>query len=259
MSAKKTKQIEVKKNKAKVAAKKLISKAAAPKVVKKTTLTSAPSSTTTTAAANTMSRKIELKKLDSKKLVKALIFLLILALAYLIKDEVIVASVNGKPITRIALIRNLEKQNAASTLENMTLQMLVEQQLKKEGVKVSDEEMEAELKKIEEQLAAQGQNLDDLLKAQGLTRSAVKEQLALSKGMEILLADKVAVSAEEVTAYFEENKELLGKDLKFEDIKADIENQLKQQKLATEQQKWFAELKKNAKINYFKFAPSANL
>jgi parvulin-like peptidyl-prolyl isomerase len=55
------------------------------------------------------------------------------------------------------------------------------------------------------------------------------------------------------------NKELLGKDVKFEDIKADIENQLKQQKLATEQQKWFAELKKNAKINYFKFAPSVNL
>jgi FKBP-type peptidyl-prolyl cis-trans isomerase (trigger factor) len=37
----------------------------------------------------------------------------------------------------------------------MTLQMLVEQQLKKEGIKVSDEEMDAELKKIEEQLAAQ--------------------------------------------------------------------------------------------------------
>lgn len=259
MSAKKTKQIEVKKSKAKVEVKKPVLKASAAKAIKKTTLTSTPPSTTTKAATNTMSRKIELKKIDSKKLVKALIFLLILALAYLIKDEVIVASVNGKPITRIALIRNLEKQNAASTLENMTLQMLVEQQLKKEGVKVSDEEMEAELKKIEEQLTAQGQNLDDLLKAQGLTRAAVKEQLALSKGMEILLADKVAVSAEEVTAYFEENKELLGKDLKFEDIKADIENQLKQQKLATEQQKWFAELKKNAKINYFKFAPSANL
>jgi foldase protein PrsA len=203
--------------------------------------------------------KFDLKKIDAKKLIKPLIFLLILAAVYLIKDEVIVASVNGKPVTRWALIRNLEKQSGSAVLENMTLQMLVEQQLQKEGIKVSDEEMEAELAKIEEQLAAQGQNLDDLLKAQGLTRAAVKEQLSLSKGMEMLLSDKVAVTDEEVTAYFEENKELIGKDTKFEDVKTDIENQLKQQKLSTEQQKWFAEIKKAAKINYFKFAPSVNL
>ncbi len=263
MPVKKTQKTNAKKASQKVSVKKPLSpktvpaKVAAAKVsAAKTTPVKASSKP---AVASVSNHKIELKKIDSKTLVKALIFLLILALVYLVKDEVIVASVNGKPITRIALIRNLEKQAASSTLENMTLQMLVEQQLKKEGIKVSDEEMDAELKKIEEQLAAQGQNLDDLLKAQSLTRAAVKEQLALSKGMEMLLSDKITVTAEEVTAYFEENKELLGKDVKFEDIKADIENQLKQQKLATEQQKWFAELKKNAKINYFKFAPSVNL
>ncbi len=203
--------------------------------------------------------KLDMKKLDPKKLIKPLIFLLILAVVYLVKDEVIVASVNGKPITRWALVRNLEKQSASVVLENMTLQILVEQKLKEAGVKVSDEDMNAELAKIEEQLAAQGQNLDDLLKAQGLTRATVKEQLALSKGMEILLADKVVVTEEEIAAYFEENKEMMGADVKFEDIKTDIESQLKQQKLATEQQKWFAEIKKAAKINYFKFAPSINL
>lgn len=203
--------------------------------------------------------KLDVKKLEPKKLIKPLIFLLILAVVYLVKDEVIVASVNGKPVTRWALVRNLEKQSASAVLENMTLQMLVEQKLKEEGVKVSDEDMNAELAKIEEQLAAQGQDLDNLLKAQGLTRATVKEQLALSKGMEILLADKTAVTEEEIVAYFEENKTMIGKDVKFEDIKADIESQLKQQKLSTEQQKWFAEIKKAAKINYFKFAPSINL
>jgi len=198
-------------------------------------------------------------KLEPKKLIKPLIFLLILAVIYLVKDEIIVASVNGKPITRWALIRNLEKQSASAVLENMTLQMLVEQKLKEEGIKVSDEDMEAEINKIEEQLAAQGQDLDSLLKAQGLTRATVKEQLALSKGMEMLLSDKIVITEDEVTAYFEENKAMIGKDVKFEDIKTDIENQLKQQKLSTEQQKWFSEIKKAAKINYFKFAPSINL
>lgn len=209
--------------------------------------------------ATVVSPKQAMLKLDSKKLFKPLVFLLLLALVYLLKDEVIVASVNGRPVTRFALIRNLEQQSASTVLENMTLKLLVEQELKKAGVVVSDEEMDAEIAKIEEQLAAQGQNLDDLLEAQGLKRSEVKEQLALSKGLEKLLADKVTVSDEEIQAYFDENKEMMGDDVVFEDIKEDIRTQLQQEKLVAEQQKWFAEIKESAKINYYKFTPSSNL
>lgn len=199
------------------------------------------------------------KKIEPKNLIKPLIFLLILALVYLLKDEVIVASVNGRPVTRYALIRNLEQQSASTALENMTLKMLVEQELKKANVVVTAEEMDAELSKIEEQLAAQGQNLDDLLEAQGLTRAQVKEQLSLSKGLEKLLADKITVSDDEVKTYFEANKDAMGTNVKLEEVSENIKSQLKQQKLTSEQQKWFAEIKKTAKINYFKFAPSTNL
>jgi foldase protein PrsA len=200
-----------------------------------------------------------IKKIEPKKLIKPLIFLLILALVYLFKDEVIVASVNGRPVTRWALIQNLEKQGGSTALENMTLKMLVEQELKKAGVVVSKEEMDAEITKIEEQLTAQGQNLDDLLKAQGLTRNEVRDQLSLSKGLEKLLADKITVSDDEVKAYFEANKVSIGADSKLEDVSESIKAQLKQQKLVSEQQKWFAEIKKTAKVNYFKFAPSTQL
>lgn len=204
-----------------------------------------------------MSMSASLSKLDSKKLFKPLLVLLLLGLVYLIKDEVIVASVNGKPITRLALIRNLEQQSASAVLENLTLKMLVEQELKKAGVEVTDEEMEAEITKIEDQLSSQGQNLDDLLRAQGLDRAEVKEQLALSKGLEKLLADKVSVTEDEVVAYFEENKEFMGV-MTLDEVRADIETQLKQEKLQAEQQKWFAEIKNSANIKYYKFSPSAN-
>lgn len=247
--------MSVKKTSKKAVAKKVMSKPAV-KAVKKTVV--APK----VMPPKMVMPKVQtmpIKKLDSKKLIKPLIFLLILAAVYLLKDEVIVASVNGKPVTRWALTRNLEKQSASTVLENMTLQMLVEQELKKAGIEVTDEEMDAEISKIEEQLAAQGQNLDDLLAAQNLTRTTVREQLALSKGMEKLLAGNIIVTDEEITAYFEQNKEMMGADVALEDIKADIEAQLRQEKLATEQQKWFAEIKKNAKINYFKFAPSTSL
>lgn len=211
------------------------------------------------AVVKVTSNQTTVKKLEPKKLVKPLIFLLILAAIYLIKDEVIVASVNGKPVTRWSLVSNLEKQYAPTILESMTLQMLVEQELQKAKIEISDEEMDAEITKIEEQLAAQGQNLDDLLEAQGLNRKEVKEQLALSKGLEKLLADKIVVSDDEVQAYFDQNKEAMGADVKLEDVSADIKTQLRQQKLGTEQQKWFAEIKKTAKVNYYKFTPSTNL
>lgn len=235
----------------KVAAK-VVKTAPAAKTVKKSVLVK----TSPVVASTSVVLK---KKIEPKKLIKPLIFLLILALVYLLKDEVIVASVNGRPVTRFALIRNLEQQSASTALENMTLKMLVEQELKKANVVVTAEEMDAELSKIEEQLAAQGQNLDDLLEAQGLTRAQVKEQLSLSKGLEKLLADKITVSDDEVKTYFEANKDAMGTDAKLEEVSENIKSQLKQQKLTSEQQKWFAEIKKTAKINYFKFAPSTNL
>jgi foldase protein PrsA len=199
------------------------------------------------------------KKIAPKKLIKPLVILLILALLYLLKDEVIVASVNGRPITRWALVRNLEKQGAATTLENMTTQLLIEQELQKAGIVVTDEELDADINTLAEQLSAQGQNLDDLLKAQGYTRNEIKQQLSLSKGMEKLLADKITVSDDEIKAYFENNKEAIGTDVKLEDVSENIKNQLKQEKLNTEEQKWFSEIQKASKINYYKFAPSNNL
>lgn len=256
MPVKKTSKKIIKKEVAKKSAIKPVAKPSVKPVVKKTAVVAKAKMP---SLSSSMLSKFDAKKVEPKKLIKPLIFLLILAFVYLIKDEVIVASVNGMPVTRWSLVRNLEKQSASTVLENMTLQMLVEQELKKADIKVTDEELDAEIVKIEEQLAAQGQNLDDLLQAQGLTRASVKEQLALSKGMEMLLADKLNVTDEEAAAYFEENKEMIGADVKYEDIKSDVVAQLRQQKLATEQQKWFAEIKKTAKINYFKFAPSINL
>lgn len=261
MPAKKPEKKVVKKVTAKHTAKKTVAKPAVKvaskpmvkPVVSKTSKKESKKEIVTKTASVMAMPKI---KIEPKKLIKPLIFLLILALVYLLKDEIIVASVNGRPVTRWSLTKTMEKQYASNVLQNITLEMLVEQELKKAGVVVTDEEMEAEISKIEEQLSAQGQNLDDLLAAQGLTRAEVKKQLTISKGLEKLLADKVSVSDEEIKAYFEENKDAIGADTKLEDVSASIKTQLSQQKLVAEQQKWLAEVKKNAKINYFKFAPS---
>ena len=199
-----------------------------------------------------------ISKIEAKKLVWPLIALLVIAFAYMIKDEVIVARVNGKAVSRVALIKNLENQGASQVLEDMVLKILIEQKIKEAGVEVDQAEIDAEIQEVADMLEAQGQSLDDLLEAQNLTLKEVEDQLRLTKGMEAVLSDRVEVTDEEVATYFEDNQDLLeGAD--FEGMKDQIREQLRQSKLANEQQIWLEEIRSESNIKYFKFAPQTEL
>lgn len=200
-----------------------------------------------------------ISKIETKKLVWPLVALLVIAFAYMIKDEVIVARVNGKAVSRVALIKNLEKQGASQVLEDMVLKILIEQKIKEAGVEVDQAEIDAEIQEVADMLEAQGQSLDDLLEAQNLTLKEVEDQLRLSKGMESVLANRIEVTDEEVAAYFEDNQDLLGEGADFEGMKDQIREQIRQSKLANEQQIWLEEIKSESNIKYFKFAPQTEL
>ena len=103
----------------------------------------------------------------------------------------------------------------------------------------------------EDSLKAQGQNLNVALQAQGMTMGDLRTQLKLRNLVEKLLADKIRVSDKEVADYIAKNKDSLPQDKSESEIKKNVEEQLKQQKLATASQSWLQELNKNAKINYF--------
>ena len=200
-----------------------------------------------------------ISKIEAKKLVWPLIALLVIAFAYMIKDEVIVARVNGKAVSRVALIKNLENQGASQVLEDMVLKILIEQKIKEAGVEVDQAEIDAEIQEVADMLEAQGQSLDDLLEAQNLTLKEVEDQLRLTKGMEAVLSDRVEVTDEEVATYFEDNQDLLGEGADFEGMKDQIREQLRQSKLANEQQIWLEEIRSESNIKYFKFAPQTEL
>ena len=200
-----------------------------------------------------------ISKIETKKLILPLVLLVVIAFAYMIKDEIIVARVNGKAVTRSALIKNLEKQGASQVLEDMVLKILIEQKIKEAGIEVEQSEIDAEIQEVSDMLEAQGQSLEDLLAAQNLTLEEVEDQLRLTKGMEAVLSDRVEVTDEEVAAYFEDNKDLLGEAADFETMKDQIREQLLQSKLASEQQVWLEEIKSESNIKYFKFAPQNEL
>lgn len=196
---------------------------------------------------------VSLKFKKPKPLVIAVgvaVVLIIIAL-FFAKGIFVAATVNGSPISRLSVIQELEKQGGKQALESLIDKKLIETELKKQNITVTKEEVDEEIKKIEEQVASQGGTLDQALALQGMTREKLIEQITIQKKLEKLLADKVAVTDAEVDTYLKDSKATPPKDVKMEDFRKQISGQLKQQKFQQEAQKWVSDLTASAKIKYY--------
>jgi hypothetical protein len=191
-----------------------------------------------------------LKKLDTKKALCIVLVLLLVTLAYYFKSAFVVASVNGSFISKASLVKELEKQDGKKVLENIVMEKLVKDELTKNKITVSVEEVESEIKKIEEQVKSQGATLEQALAQQDLTREKLVEQITKQKKIEKLLMDKISVTDEEVQTVIKDNKIEIPKGKETETLEK-IKEQIKGQKLQEEAQKWIADLQASAKIKYF--------
>lgn len=200
--------------------------------------------------------KVEYSKLLKKSPLKKYLLIgipsvLLLVILYLGRSLFVAAIVNGKIITRLAVVSELEKQGGTQTLDNLIVKALIFQEGNKKGITISQEEIDAELKRIEELVSQQGMTLDQALSLQNQSRNDLIDQIKIQKTVELILADKLAVSDQEVEEYFNNNKDIYEAGVKLEDKQAEIKSQLAQSKLSQEYQTWITDLKKNASINYF--------
>ncbi len=170
---------------------------------------------------------------------------------YLSRGLILAATVNGELVYRPTIISELEKRFGQQQLDATVTDMLINQEAKKKGISISDEELNSEVSKIEESVKAQGQDLNTLLTMQGMSRDELNKQIRTQKIVEKILADKINPTDQEVKEYMDKNKDILPKDKKTEEIQAEVKTQLQQQKLSTEFQTWLTEVKKNASIKYF--------
>jgi len=189
--------------------------------------------------------------LRKPKIFVPLILIILGVAAFYAKGLFIAAIVNGQPITRLALVKELEKRNGEQILSSIITETLILQEAEKRGVSVTQEELNDSVKKIEDQLKKQGQNLDQGLVFQGMTRKDFENQLRLKILVEKMLADEIEPKEEEVKDYIEKNKDTLPKDLTDEEEEQTVIERLRQQNLSNKVQKWLADLQKNATINYF--------
>lgn len=167
---------------------------------------------------------------------------------YFIKNSLIAATVNGKTIWRYTLVKQLEKYYGENILNTTIEQELIKDEAKNKKVEVTQEELGAKIKEIEDSMAGSGQTLDEALKESGMTRKDLEENYELNLLIEKMLSERIQVTDEEVEKYIEDNSESFPEGTDMESIKTIIVEQLKQQKMSTEYQSFITEIKEKADI-----------
>lgn len=195
--------------------------------------------------------RLEFKKKHLLALSFGIAIALILAALFYSKGIFVAATVNGSPISRLSVIAELEKQGGKQALESIITERLIEAELQKNNIVVSDADIDAEIKKIEEQVASQGGTLEGALATQGMSMDILRTQIRTQKGLETLLADKVTLTDEELQSALKSAEGSAPEGMTSDELKTAITEQLKQQKFQGEAQKWIADITANADIKYF--------
>lgn len=170
---------------------------------------------------------------------------------YYLKNLFIVATVNGSPISRLSVIKELEKRGGSSILDTMISEKLIRQEAAKKHISVSTAEVDLAIAGIETNLKSQSTDLKSALAAQKMTLDDLKNQITLQKLVEKLFVDKITVTDEEITKYMADNTITIPEGTDPTNAKSVIKQQIVQEKLGQEIQPLLDALKKAAKINYF--------
>lgn len=189
---------------------------------------------------------------DNWKILLPLALVAIVALgAWWGRSLFVAAVVDGEPISRLAVIRELEKRSGGQALDTMVIKKIILKRALERGVSISSEDVAKEITTLEGRMAEQGTTLDAALAEQGMTLDQFKEQIILQKALEKILEDKVAVSDEEVAKYLSETKAVKPAAMTEEEFDSKVREQIKGQKFGTEVETWLTEQKQKANIQYF--------
>lgn len=229
-----------------MATRKTTKKIAPKKTVSAKTTSSTPAVKTSSNSDTNPKSRIKLKNL----IIPAIIIVVIIFLG-VFKNQFIVATVNGQPITRIQLINQLEKKDGKTILQSLITEQLILQEAKKQNVSVSDADVKAEIATIEKTISAQGQNIDTLLAQQGMSRADLNDQVKIQLLLKKMVGSDIKVTDKDVDDYVEQNKEAMPAEI-TPAIRDQVKQQLEQQKLNEKIQAFVANLQSKAKIDYLR-------
>ncbi len=189
-------------------------------------------------------------RLKKSYAVLIVVILLLGAAIYYFRGLFVAAVVNGQPISRLEVVQQAEKQSGKQTLDTLVRDALIEQEAKKENITVSDQEVNAEITKLQGNLKKQGQTLDQVLSTQGMSQVDLRRLIRLDKLVQKMVGRKIAISDKEVSDYIDKNKDSLP-NADEATLKKQVKAQLTQQKTNEAVQTWLANIQQKANIVYF--------
>lgn len=199
----------------------------------------------------------EVKRSNNGFIIKLLAVVIIGTGAFLLAQKYrslfVAGMVNTRPITKWELSKRLEERYGKVAFDEIVTEVLIQDAAKKNGITVSTKEIADEMAENEKTYGGKDA-LREMAKTAGITTDKQLNDFFELKLTVKKLQDKLfqeTASDEEIKKYFDENKDLVYKDKKFDEVKEEIKNQLIQQKVSQKFSEWFGKLRQDAKINSF--------
>lgn len=150
--------------------------------------------------------------IETKKLlwIGGIVIAVILAIGLMVfMEKEYVASIDGEKISMDELNELLVSQYGAEVLDTLIIQKVIEMEMDKQNIEVTEEEIDAQLAKYEEYYGGK-EAFETILNSSGIDLSLIKKDIKLHLGSNKLMEDEIEVTEEEIQSYFDENKETFG-------------------------------------------------
>jgi foldase protein PrsA len=150
-----------------------------------------------------------LNYLNKNKMITAAVVVLLgltlfLTMAFSKKDTA--ASINGEEISSEELYSKLTDLYGKDTLDSLVTNKMIEMEAKKEKVKVTGNEIDEELTKLQESYGGE-EAFTSALEQNNVSMDKIREDIEFYLLAEKLIEPDISITDEEMKTYFEENKD----------------------------------------------------
>jgi foldase protein PrsA len=183
------------------------------------------------------------KSFFTKKVTLSLVLVLgVVALLFAAGKYMVVAWVDNKPISKLELYGELDKRYGEDLRQELIVEKLIVSEASRNRINVSNDEINSEISKIETQQGG-ADKLNQILEIQKISRDDFLKLVKLQLLKQKLFGKDINITDEEVNSYLETNKDALaaGNQTVDDKFKEGVKEQLKQQKVNENFNKWLTE------------------
>ncbi len=184
-----------------------------------------------------------------KQIVLLFVLLGLAGLLYLFSKWFIVALVDKVPVTRAQFYQELDKRYGKQIKEQLVVQQLVLNEAKKRGVTISQQEIEAEYKKVQDQVGAD--MLGNLLAQQNITDKDFRNQLKLQLLVRKMFGQGINITDADIDKYLKDNQATQSAQTIDDKQKQQIRDQLTNQKVSQNFQSWLQQAQSSSRVIKF--------